>query len=296
MRSEHLRGRLAQDTVAEVRDAFPICLQAAVPPVSVPKMTLESAVSSAVGETPKVKQAETQEAGKRENYALSNLMGTKIQTDDLVLSSGKAAEKPAESTKASSDVSPAQPDIPFAPRSAQIPFDSNTSAGMLQVPTRKSGPIRWEPPRPGTSEEGTQEGAASLAHDASQSPPSTCQPVASSIAVSSPDAEPESGLSGHSHDAALDVEMDLKATGETEKPGLEQPGPTEPKPRGNTTAQSQALAIAEAISAAAAAAGPPVGALQLDTSFKQRSCASPQALYAGQSRGSHVAVMGLQAT
>lgn len=131
---------------------------------------------SAVGETPTVTLSDTLGDAEKEHTAITSPKGTGTQADKPVLSSGMAAGEPPGSTGTSPGVAAAQPDIPFAPSSAKIPFESSPSAVMLQLPSKGSGQIDWESPRPAVPEQGAPADSARKAENAVHSAPLTTQP------------------------------------------------------------------------------------------------------------------------
>ena len=161
-----------------------------------------------------------------------------------------SAERPVETAEKSPRAAAALPQIPFALSSTQIPFETATSAVMLQMPSRGSGTPKWDPPRPGTPQSSDAEGAAvCLTEDADQVTPSSMAPVADPLPAPIARVEPGQHPSKHSNETTDEIKDDLDSAPE----GADQTT-AEPLLKPNK-AEAQAAAIAEAISAAAAAAG-----------------------------------------
>ncbi len=165
-----------------------------------------------------------------------------------VPSSSTLAERPVGATETLPRAAAVLPQIPFALSSAQVPFENATV--MLQMPSRGTGTIKWDPPRPGTPEPSDAEGAAvSLTDDAGQLAPLSIAPVPAPLPAPIAKTKPGQHPSDHSYATTLEIKDDLE-------PALESADRTTaehiPRP---SKAEAQAAAIAEAISAAAAAAG-----------------------------------------
>lgn len=176
-----------------------------------------------------------------------------LEQDSLSIpSSSVLAERPVGTAETFPRAPAALPQIPFALSIAQIPFEDTTSTAtvMLQMPSRGSGTIKWDPTRSGTPEPGDAEGAAvSLANDAGQTAPSSMAPVAAPLPAPDVQAKPGKHPSDHIFDTTVDVKDDVESAPESTDRTIAEPIPKPSK------AEAQAAAIAEAISAAAAAAG-----------------------------------------